>query len=211
MDVVYILGKGSLSDDKELKYSIRSLHKNMLDMGAVYVVGEKPKTAPLAKHIPAEDKYPKKWQNMLHKVNLACQDSQITDDFLLMNDDFFMLEPFMGSEFPFYRTKTGDGGPNGTNNFSVHCPIRINKDWFSKMPLDPDMKGDFSPRSFYCNFYRAPSTPTEDHILRIGKGMKTIDEQLDKKPWFSIGNNAMLSTEFLEFLTSEYPAPSTTE
>ena len=211
MDVVYILGHGSLSADEEIKYSVRSLERNMLDLGAIYVVGSKSKYLPWVKHISAYDEYPEKWKNMLYKVRLACEDEQITDEFLLMNDDFFMLEPFHGSEYPFYRAKRGDGGPNGMYSFQLHCPMRINKEWFLQMPLSLDMSGTYSPRSFYANFFRAPATPGEDCILRVGEGVKSFDEQVAGRDCFSIGDTLMTDKDFRMWLDQLFPEASRVE
>jgi len=101
MDAVYILGKGSLADDEELRFSIRSLCKNMLDLRNIYVVGELPKFLRNVHHIPCEDRHEKRWKNAFEKTRLASTTDGITDEFLLMNDDFIMLSEFEGAEFLF--------------------------------------------------------------------------------------------------------------
>ena len=43
MDVVYILGTGSTSNDNEIRYSLRSIEKYLIGFNVVYIVGECPK------------------------------------------------------------------------------------------------------------------------------------------------------------------------
>jgi len=208
MDVVYILGKGSQYDDEELRYSLRSLCINMLDLHRVIVVGEKPSWLKDVHHIPCEDRHEKRWKNALEKTRMAATAPGITDEFLLMNDDFFALKPFNGADMPFYAVKNGNGGCNGKNDFSIHAPIRFKCDWYEKLPLSLDMSGDWSPRSFYANFYQAPPTFVPDLILRAGEGMPSYDEQVKKAPWFSITDGTMTFPEFVLWLHDKYPRKS---
>lgn len=208
MDAVYILGTGSLVGDLEILYSVRSLATHMIDLRDVYVVGEKPSDLPGAIHVPAADTSKSKWENAYNKTLEACAIPELSDDFLLMNDDFFILEPFEGAEWPFYSLKNANGGPAGPLSFQVHCPIRLNKDWYSRMPSLVGMPKQFSPRSFYANFYKAPPTMTSDFILRTGEGVPLFDEQTIGWPCFSVSNSAFLSSDFNRWLFALYPNPS---
>ena len=208
MDALYILGTGSVTDNDELRYSVRSLEKNMRDLRNVWVVGEKPNSIPRANHIPYADNFVEKWKNAYTKICEACKHPDISDEFLLMNDDFFMLEPFDGESFPFYTLKNVDGGTSGKKYFGIHCPMRIQKEWYLKMPNLLELKGQLSPRSFYGNFYNAPAKDTDDHILRYGENMPTPEEQTKKWAWFSLDNNALLDLRVLEYIATEWPIPS---
>jgi hypothetical protein len=205
---VYILGTGSLANDEEIRYSVRSLEQNMLDLGRVFVVGEKPGPLPGAAHVPASDVGDRKWQRAYLKIKKACALPDLSADFLLMNDDFFMLEPFHGSEWPFYAVRNGNGGPCGPVDFSIHCPILLNKELYANMPFSADQKGHLSPRTFYGNFYRVPAVPTSDFILRAGAGCRPFDEQVIGWRCFSVSDSAMLDLNFKNWLDSLYPNPS---
>jgi hypothetical protein len=205
MDVVYILGSGSLVKNEEIRFSIRSLEENMLDLQNIYIIGEDPEILSGVKIIPASDSSPDKWKNAYHKIILACTIPEISEEFLLMNDDFFMIEPFSGAEFPFYALEGSSGGTEGLNSFHVHCPLRIKKEWYRKMPFDPTSKGHHSPRTFYCNFYKAPPTFCDDFILRAGEGCKDFDLQIKGKPLFSISDTAMIWEPFVVWLMYKFP------
>lgn len=205
MDAVYILGNGSDAKNAEIKYSIRSLRMHMTDLRDVYVIGEKPEGIDDIVHIPAEDSEPLKWANALKKIKLACAQEEISDNFLLMNDDFFMLKSFVGDEFPFYAIGNSDGGPCGPIDFRVHAPIRINKEFFAQIPLSGSEKGHMSPRTMYANFYKAPPTMCNDFIVRIGANLPPVDEQVAGWPCFSISNGTMLESEMQGFLEATFP------
>lgn len=205
MQAVYILGDGSKAENEEIRYSIRSLEANMLDLEHVFVVGECPDFLGGVTHIEAEDKYEKKWQNAHHKTLVACEHEEIDEQFLLMNDDFFLCEPFMGAEFPFYSKPDTSGGVDGPKSFALHCPIRIVKDFYKQIPLNIDAGGDHSPRTFYANFAKAPPTPMEDCIVREGEGIPDFDEQIAGRQWFTIGDTIMTSEKFRYWLHERWP------
>ena len=144
MDVLYILGRGSKHEDMELRLSLRCLEKNARGIGRVFIVGNKPDWVQNVTHIPAEDTWTAE-NNAFQKILKACR-SDISDEFLFMNDDFFMIESFSTNYEYFSRgklEKREKDDPyslsiNNTfdfvkrynktpNNFEVHCPFRINK------------------------------------------------------------------------------------
>jgi hypothetical protein len=208
MDVVYILGKGSPRNDLELLFSIRSLKKHMKDMGRVYIVGERPTWIRGVGHIPCPDPYEKHWQNALYKIKKACEYEPISETFLLMNDDFFMLQDFTGADYPFYARAGRDGGCNGALSFAVHAPIQINKEFFKILPLEPTQKGEWSPRSLYGNFFRVKPTICNDFVVNVNHPKLDIHTQILGKPLISTGHDAILYDEFLILLMSYFPEMS---
>jgi hypothetical protein len=174
----------------------------------VYVVGEDPGFLQNFKHIPARDSSKVKWQNGYSKTRVAASLADLSDEFLLMNDDFFMLEPFRGSDWPFWALRGSNGGTDGLHSFHIHAPIRLKKDWYLALPLSLDASGQHSPRTFYSNFYKAPPTFCDDFILRAGENCRDFDEQTKKKPCFSIGDSAMLYPSFRAWLAVQFPRPS---
>lgn len=205
MDAVYILGNGSQANDEELRYSIRSLAKNMLDLQNVWVVGDKPRCDLSIRHIPCNDSYKERWKNCLNKVQIACREPEISADFLFMYDDVFALEPFYGAELPFYTRKGRDGGISGPKSFETHRPIRFNKDAFLKIPLTLDMKGDYKPRSFYCNFYGATGPEVDNGLIVTGKNVPPYEDQIKGREFFSILDAGMLEPSLFQFLFDLYP------
>lgn len=211
MDVVYILGNGSRAGNEEIKFSVRSLVKHMQDLGKIFVVGDVPVCLPGVVHIEAPDDMEKFWQNAYLKTALACKDERISEEFLLMNDDFFAVKDFLGADLPFYAVKGSNGGTSGMHDFAPHVPIRIKKEMYLKMPFDVYSKGMLSPRSFYGNFYRAPASFISDPILRVGSPVKPYDQQVAKHDFFSTDDVAWLDNGFLLWVENRYATPSVYE
>ena len=85
MDLVYICGPG---DNEELRYSIRSAVKN-LKFDNLWVVGGKPNWY-LGNYIEvAQNK--SKYANARNNLRAICNSSKISDSFILMNDDFYIM------------------------------------------------------------------------------------------------------------------------
>lgn len=205
MDAVYILGNGSKFNNLEILSSVRSLAKHMIDLDRIFIIGEDPGFFPSAIHIKTDDSFDLKWKNAYHKIKNACGIKDLSDTFLLMNDDFIMTEPFNGSDFPYYAVRNGNGGPSGPVDFSIHCPMIIKKEWYLCMPDCSEMPKDFSPRSFYANFYRCPPLYTSDFILHAGGDCGSYDDQSKGLPCFSFGDSAMHYDDFREWLNSLFP------
>jgi len=107
IDIVYKLGSGSKSDDRELRYSLRSL-SNFKELGKVFVVGFKPRWLQGVIHIPALDLHPaNKDCNLINKLILACHHPELSERFLNMSDDQVFLKELDLSSFlvPFYDSE----------------------------------------------------------------------------------------------------------
>lgn len=87
MDIVYICREG---DNEELRYSIRSVVANM-PHDNIWVVGGKPSWYK-GNHIPVAQKFTK-YENARNNMRAIVESEDISDDFILMNDDFFIMKP----------------------------------------------------------------------------------------------------------------------
>lgn len=88
MDILYTISKNYTGE--ELKYSLRSLQNIPHDK--VFFVGGCPKGYKNIIHIPNEQTGTK-WENVPRNLIKACHDDRLSANFILMNDDFFILEP----------------------------------------------------------------------------------------------------------------------
>ena len=87
MDIVYLCRQGK---NEELRYSLRSISKN-LPTSRVWVVGYKPDWY-TGDFISVPDTS-SKFKNIHNLIKTVAYDDRISDDFVMMNDDFFVLEP----------------------------------------------------------------------------------------------------------------------
>lgn len=165
MDVLYYIGGGSRHQNRELRFSLRSLEKHCKDVGKVWIVGNRPPFVAGVEYLWVEDSGAW-WQNAFYKTMAAIK-AGISNDFLLMNDDFYMLKDFEAATYPYYhrgdisenantqyqqtilntkRVLQGMGKP--FKHYGVHCPMRINGAKYSQ--LEKFYKDDSLPVSARC-------------------------------------------------------------
>ncbi len=151
MDILYYIGRGSHHQNRELRYSLRALEMHCEDIDNVWVVGNKPPFLNNnVKYLWVEDSGAW-WQNAYYKT-MAAIDAGISEDFLLMNDDFYMLKDFTAAKYPYYHK--GDIADKAKNkyqevivntrrilekigktfrHYGVHCPMRINAEKYKQL------------------------------------------------------------------------------
>ena len=88
LDFVYIVKESDKNDD--LRYSLRSIAKFYPDH-RVWIVGYKPKWVQNVGYIPVKQTG-NKWGNSVKNIIAACESKEISEDFILMNDDFFIIK-----------------------------------------------------------------------------------------------------------------------
>lgn len=168
MDVVYFY-KYVGSD--ELKWSIKSL-KN-IKHGDVYVVGDAPKIDGIT-HIPHN---PERWAktrylDVASKLLLVTNTEEISEDFVLMMDDVFILKPMQLRNY--YRGKLED-----------HLKKRRYNDSYKKMLTNTHS---------YLKFHGLPTTDYACHtpfIMNKSNAKTLLDEIL---PELKLGREMSLRT-----------------
>lgn len=186
MDIVYTLAQNYTGE--ELKYSLRSLEN--IPHERVFFVGGCPKWAKDIIHIPT-NQTGTKYKNTTYNLKTVCQDERISDDFIFMNDDFFILENTTLEDLNAYdgtvqsnidrlNKKGGSAycsgaedtqklikslGINTPLSYELHIPFIFNKHKFLEML---DIKGALDipclhKRTLYGNLY-----------LKGGKDMRDV-------------------------------------
>ena len=182
-DIVYILKDGITS--KELVYSLRSVEKNFPHRYVWFVGGRRAGLEPDRAVYHRQDG-PTKWDLIKSSVLEVIKQSELTDEFYLFNDDFFVMKPFEG-EFINYADRSltervndfieERGAPNRYArtilaardqllaqgypevNFEVHLPML-----FEKSKVEEALKKCTSPqmRSVYGNITGCRYTQRSD-------------------------------------------------
>ena len=168
MDFVYICRSGP---NQELRYSIRSLYANT-NVNSIWVVGGKPDWYK-GNHIPVrQDKA--KYVNAQNNLKEIINNNKIPDQFILMNDDFYITRPltslpvyhggslvektinFKKYRSGLYANKLAETveilKSNGVQNpldYAIHVPMTIHKENFE---FAVNLGG--SIRSIYGNMNR---------------------------------------------------------
>ena len=108
MDILYIIGKGSKWVNNELRFSLRGIAKNGINVDRVFIVGNIPSfvNKETVICIPAEDPTNNKHYNMLYKIGLAIDNTDIGKNndgkFLVSSDDHFYIKPTDFNTYPVY-------------------------------------------------------------------------------------------------------------
>ena len=118
MDILYIVGTGSRSNNLELRSSLRSIEKYGRNVGRVYVTGHCPSwLSDEVTKIPCEDIYKRqptthgeRNANVLAKMLRAVDASDIGEEFLVSFDDHFYCRTVDFDRYPYYvRSINGSG------------------------------------------------------------------------------------------------------
>lgn len=191
MDIVYLVKESKNTDSLELRYSLRSLVN--LPHDKVYLVGEKPEWAVNVQFLPVpQDKTkPENWtDNLLEAVN----NPDISEDFIMMNDDFFIMHHMdeipalhfgpMATVIADFERRYPEGSAYIDNmkllyerlrmegyvepvSYELHTPMALNKTRVRELYADPDYVIPYHFRTLYGNKYHVGGHATKDFKLYI--------------------------------------------
>lgn len=199
LDIVYFIKDGI--HNEEFRYSLRSVCKNM-PYARVWVFGGCPKNIVPDVRIRVEQEGKTKWDRVHSMFKLACENKELSDNFILFNDDFFVMKPVEKIE-PIHRglledhVKVLGKGPYATMlsgidkelknrgetsySYELHTPFVFNKKKLLKLLNDnPNLR---CTRTMYGNLYK------------IG-GERASDVKIfSSKPAFDYKDTDFLSTD----------------
>ena len=107
MDVVIPLGK-TRTDYLDLRYCLRSLEKFGKGLGNIFLVGEKPNWIAKVYWVAGSDDRDEKWKerNIWRKIKRACLLQQLSENFIMFNDDHILIEEVDLENYPYYYKGT---------------------------------------------------------------------------------------------------------
>lgn len=222
MDVVYPYKRAL--DEFELRYSLRSLVNVPHDR--VIVAGDKPRFVNEAVFwagtMPVADRFKSSTTNIVE----AARQAEITGEFIVMNDDMFVLEPwefrhedrgsideYLGTGAPAggYRRRlqrTGEilraHGVNEPLFFGLHTPTVY--DSAVLVALVKEFRGEsYLLRTLYHNLHPAPSARRDDVKMRHWAGKPAAADM------FSVSDACALDLRFRAWMAHRFPDPSVYE
>lgn len=200
-DIVYFVKESRVNP--ELTYSLRSVVENFRAGGRVVFYGGCPDNLQPDKHVAVKRDFGiRKWYRVRHVMLEACNDDDLTEDFWLFNDDFFVLRPVETMEPTYTKTieytvekmVARDGFANeyakrmthcadtlrsagcDTLNYAVHKPMLVNRkkmrEVLEKFPKEPML------RALYGNYWRVGGRFDRDCKIR-GMTLGRYNESLD--------------------------------
>lgn len=147
MDIVYTFRHDRRSLNSQLKYSLRSIEKHISGVDRVFVIGHNPRLDGII-HIEAKDLFGPA-RNISTKLMAIADHPDVSENFLYMADDYFMMKDYDIEKYPAYvnstlqelfRTQSNayramikntikalEGQGRRTYNFNIHVPIIYNK------------------------------------------------------------------------------------
>ncbi len=235
MDIVYIVGTGSVWQNNELRYSLRSLEQHFR-YNNVVIVGHKPDWVQNVIHIPMVDGYANvhggKYKNVVKKTIAACEDERVSKHFVLMNDDFFFLQdcteikPYTTGLLQTLIEKYTKSNRNQYGNallrtkrilklhgiekplsYAVHYPIVYEKAKFLQMMNTIDWEANpASWRTLYGNLFQIGSIERKDPKVNNEEDLEEfLDIELD---FLSTSDQVVLIPAFQNWIAERFPNKS---
>lgn len=102
MDIVYTVRPGE--SNEELRYSLRSLCKNFPNHGRVFILGYCPSWVTNVVKVTRVQNESLKYKRVGANFMKLYTETDVTEKFVTMNDDFFFMKPI--EEIPVYYTGT---------------------------------------------------------------------------------------------------------
>ena len=226
LDVVYIL-KNDISSE-EIRYSLRSVEENFPHRKVFFFGGRPPMINPDVM-VPIHQFGMNKWEKVRNSLIKVCQNDEVTDDFFLFNDDFYILKPVDTENFINFsdgdlegRAKDiihryGKGSQYSTQllqtatflkahgkpskSFVLHLPMLINKQKALEVLTMKGMPPMF--RSLYANMAEVPYETRKD--VKIYTNDLTPGEDWD---YLSTTDESFRDGEVGKWIRARFPNPS---
>lgn len=189
-DIVYFVKDCIVNE--ELRYSLRSVEENF-KYRDVWFYGGCPSGLKPDHHVAVNQTQPSKWERVRNMMMRACENDNITEDFWLFNDDFFVLKP-VNEDIPAYHNgsiyrqivrvedrhgmtsndytrrlrhlaQTLERANKDCVNYGVHNPMLINRKKMSEvLRLFPD---EPMSRGLYGNYWEIGGVRRRDMKIRV--------------------------------------------
>jgi hypothetical protein len=228
MDFVYICKPG---DNEELRYSIRSVLYSFPD-AKIWVVGGKPNWYS-GNHIPVDQNH-HKYANAINNLKAICDSGEISEEFVLMNDDFFIIKKIdkidqfynglLSTKIDRYiqitgssmyikklmltRTRLMEYGITNPLDYELHIPMVMEKEKLKHIVLKyPSCLW----RSMYGNIYAVGGSQMEDVKIYTNKKHSARSNEITENSVFLSTEDQAFSLAFDKVLSSMFSNPTTCE
>jgi hypothetical protein len=228
MDFVYICKPG---DNEELRYSIRSVLYSFPD-AKIWVVGGKPNWYS-GNHIPVDQNH-HKYANAINNLKAICDSGEISEEFVLMNDDFFIIKKIdkidqfynglLSTKIDRYiqitgssmyikklmltRTRLMEYGITNPLDYELHIPMVMEKEKLKHIVLKyPSCLW----RSMYGNIYAVGGSQMEDVKIYTNKKHSARSNEITENSVFLSTEDQAFSLAFDKVLNSMFSNPTTCE
>lgn len=221
-DIVYILKNDYTSE--EIIYSIRSVVANF-SYRKIWFYGGKPQNITADEIVELKQQGGNKWEKVNNTIKAICNNDEITEDFWLFNDDFFVMkkvrkvEPMVGGTLWGRAQGISDkyGGrdskysnqlrdcarvlrDNGYDrlDYALHVPMLINRAK-ALQTLDAFPQSPMF-RSLYGNHHKIGGVIAEDVKIQ-----NTLDIPTGKETFLSTNDESFTDGKAGEYIRNAFP------
>ena len=230
-DIVYMVKDSA--PNEELRYSLRSVEKNWVTPGDVWIFGGCPDGIVPDRFVPVDMVMPGKWENTHRLMRLICECGEISEDFWFFNDDFFVMKPVSEDMPQMYHGTIPDvirevKSPDASVrywtdqleilvdlfrregmscvNYEVHKPMLINRKKMLDV-MDRYPQALFT-RSLYGNYYNVGGVDGCDVLVKFAYGNISWARE---QTFVSTTEDSFARGEIGEYIRSRFPTPSVWE
>lgn len=228
MDFVYICKPG---DNEELRYSIRSVLYSFPD-AKIWVVGGKPNW--YSGNYIFVDQNHHKYANAINNLHAICDSNEIPEEFVLMNDDFFIIKKidkidnfyngFLSTKINKYTQITGSSmyikkliltrtrlieyGIDNPLDYELHIPMAMEKEKLKHIILKyPSCLW----RSMYGNIYAVGGSQMEDVKIYTNKKYAARSNEITEHSIFLSTEDQAFDLAFNKVFSKMFISPTTYE
>lgn len=250
IDVVIPLGKGSTWKNNELRYCLRSIHQHLKGYRNIYIIGVAPdyilaKCNFTAQENIQQDHYlipifmpdgapnnPAK--NIYQKLLFASFLNEVSENFLMFNDDYFLIQDTDAATIPHYykpqnlqecikKMQPGNTFRTAVENtvkalqekghelkyFDIHVPMLYNKQQFAQVMQQYNwaVPYGYTAKSLYCNSLGIAGQELADCKIDHSLTTAEIEQWISGRFVFSVGD-AGLFGDMKQWLQQRFPHPS---
>jgi len=225
MDFVYICKPG---DNEELRYSIRSVLYSFPDAN-IWLVGGKPSWYS-GNYIHVDQKH-HKYANAINNLHAICDSNEISEEFVLMNDDFFIIKKIdkidqfynglLSTKIDRYTQITGssmyikklimtrirlvDCGIENPLDYELHIPMVMEKEKLKNIILKyPSCLW----RSMYGNIYNVGGSEMEDVKIYVNKKHSARSNEITEHSTFLSTEDQAFGLAFNKVLNKMFKDPT---
>ena len=220
-DIVYVLRNDIDDSPEELRYSLRSLEN--FRYNKVWFAGGQPKFLRPDCALPIDQKGNTKWDKVCYTLRKICENEEISENFWLFNDDFFVMAP--NKQYPAYtdgdlafrvlmledRLKKRSSYSNllreclmflkrqglSTVNYALHLPMLINKEKaLEVLNLYPNISNF---KNIYGNYAGVEAKPIND--VKYSDNSRPIDKTL---PYVSTEEGSFLNGVIGDYIRESF-------
>jgi hypothetical protein len=215
--------KDDILSGVELKFALRSIDQHLTGFTNLVIIGTPPDWYK-GEYINAPNHNSRKQYSIYTKLLTACEFGAVSEDFIMWNDDHFLLKDIMTLQIMDWHdgylkdTLSRNHGvrykeaiantlqilPDGLN-YDIHTPCIYNKTAFKN--LFEKKTDEICIKSCYLNRYAKFSCNMTDHKINQLLSKEAIKELIKDRLFFSTSTNGM-KKPMIELLNELYPKPS---